>query len=57
MAKEKAIHLMDKGHEQQKAEKRAEQFKEKLKEKLEREERAYWRARQERKFGKLSDIN
>ena len=54
---EKMTVLMEKGHEQKVAQKRANEYRKELKEKLEREERAYWRAVQDRKFGKLTDIS
>ena len=55
-AQERLNMLISKGFQKREAERRALSYRKEIKEKLDKEERTYWKNRQDKKFGKVSDI-
>ena len=53
----KRLQLIERGFKDIKVEKRIKEYKKELKEKRLKDERAYWKHKQDKKFGKISDIN
>ena len=49
--------LIERGVKKEKAEKYIHKYRKELKERRDKDERAYWKNKQDKKFGKLSDIN